>query len=849
MDGTSGTAKSCIQQPNIAVITIHGVADQAAGDMVCAVAAQLAAGGTLAAGYRSGIYDSVMLPVYPLCPMVQADDSVDAASQKRRAMAGAKDKSIGKARMQAADSDFHRAEWHIPVADSVAPAPTAPPALPTSADLGVAFSDYLMYKAYRNGAGNDTYETRRIRMQRTVEDASFQNVDLHEMYWADLSRLSGKVPQIVAEAFTMLFRFSQLGRTTVDHGAQACSGRHSTLWRWLYVLQRGLDWALAFLLANICLNLLLIVLTIGVLGIALRYDIVLSQVLATAIPLLGFAWLCYRYIFTFPMRLAILATAGLAAYAAYRLPPHMLIGITWITLLLLMCAWGYHIAEERYPLARTIGLAFAGCTFAGLLMHVFFNMIRVPGFVGFQYWLSGSLRILEYLLFLSIIWWAVIPFVMLGWYALGSWLIWKDRTARNSITTGRLGILVSISSYVVIWMALWALLSAFAVEEAKEHHYSPIIFAQADELSASYFLDKRYVKSTMTFVVAAALPAALLLHMLLTVLPSIFAEFNKKIGTAKTLGRWLSGGYRRLPQLISSLTITGAAAAALVGIVMLLPHISRFDLEKFLPLGSIKDAVTVASASTLRYIFAGAAGAAATFSLLGRILSRYIPALRVPLDVALDVDNHFREFPRKAIPRARIFSRYVALLEHIVAQKYDRIVIVAHSQGTVITADLLRYLQWRAQSKNSLSTDDRIAQLWARLEGKIELLTVGCPLRQLYAVRFPDLYNWVRRSRNGRRGPLATDVGVNRWINAYATGDYVGRWLWSDHTMSSTYANAPTSVSSAIAYFQSGEREVSLGAGAHTHYFDVDNQHVGRLIDALVSWSALDALAQPAPVL
>ena len=73
-------------------------------------------------------------------------------------------------------------------------------------------------------------------------------------------------------------------------------------------------------------------------------------------------------------------------------------------------------------------------------------------------------------------------------------------------------------------------------------------------------------------------------------------------------------------------------------------------------------------------------------------MSKYLPALRGPLDIALDVDNHFREFPRTSIPRARIFSRYAALLRHVADGGYDRIVIVAHSQGSVISAELLRYL-------------------------------------------------------------------------------------------------------------------------------------------------------------
>ena len=32
------------------------------------------------------------------------------------------------------------------------------------------------------------------------------------------------------------------------------------------------------------------------------------------------------------------------------------------------------------------------------------------------------------------------------------------------------------------------------------------------------------------------------------------------------------------------------------------------------------------------------------------------------VDIALDVDNYFREFPRRHIPRARMFSRFHALV-------------------------------------------------------------------------------------------------------------------------------------------------------------------------------------------
>src|SRR5207302_9088306 len=105
---------------------------------------------------------------------------------------------------------------------------------------------------------------------------------------------------------------------------------------------------------------------------------------------------------------------------------------------------------------------------------------------------------------------------------------------------------------------------------------------------------------------------------------------------------------------------------------------------------------TGASKDWLRVLVISAGTATIALSAAGRWISRYVPWLRAPLDAALDIDNHFREFPRRAIPRARIFARYVAVLNRIAAHGYDHIVIVSHSQGTVISTELLRYMKERA---------------------------------------------------------------------------------------------------------------------------------------------------------
>jgi hypothetical protein len=250
----------------------------------------------------------------------------------------------------------------------------------------------------------------------------------------------------------------------------------------------------------------------------------------------------------------------------------------------------------------------------------------------------------------------------------------------------------------------------------------------------------------------------------------------------------------------------------------------------------------------LKYFMISAGTAALAFTAAGGVLSRYAPWLRAPLDIALDVDNHFREFPRRAIPRARIFSRYVALLEHIAAQRYDRVVIVSHSQGTVISADLFRYMSERAHAGGN--RDDEAARIWHELAGKTMLVTAGCPLRQLYAARFPELYDWVLQCHGNTMGPVAADVGVTHWVNAYTTGDYVGRWLWSRPPRGDEYP--PSQIDEigggktyAISTIDESdwrtlmggatEKDISIGAGAHTHYFAPDQDVMASIVDALIA--------------
>jgi len=838
----------------IAVIAIHGVADQKAGDTARAIAGLLVNAGAPTAHYSEGVCDSFILQVPPM-GSIQGHAMgtgtgiggppapalpVPPATPTTRPMV--------KSLRQSARSDFHRDGWVAPAAGGPA-APAAP-----VADAGLAFSDYLLFKAERNGAIDEAHEVTRIRALRT--DAALkapQQVDVYEMFWADLSRLSGALPRIVTELFTMMFRLSRLGRDTVDQARSAATAtlprgsRELARWNRLADLQIALDWAFASVLANLFLMLLMAGLVILALGAAAPYRQEIRIALVIALPTLALLWAGYRVLEGRTPRVLATLVAVALGWLLWRLPVHWLIGLSWLAVVGVVCDYGLRVADARFPAARASGLTLLGA----LVLVVLWGVATDAAPHDLASWVRAGMRAVEYLLVAIVAWWAVAAAALLAWIYLGQRATRSTAAfnANASVATGRVGLFVSIASFLAVTMALWALMTTLFEIGAVGIDYSPIIFnvsqAASDAVAKAHpaitipssgmvFLRDRYTQSTQAFALVAGLTLLLVVYLVVMFFPSVLAEIKAKVGTPRQLGRWLTAGYAHLDRIVTVLVFLSVLLACFVGALLLL---ARFGVSLGGAIGYGAAEVGKLSETVLKPLVFGAAGLAAAFTAFGGVLSRYAPWLRAPLDVALDVDNHFREFPRRAIPRARIFARYAALLEHVAAQGYDRVVIVAHSQGTVISAELLRYLQHRAAA---MPATDRGAALWGQLRGKVHLLTAGCPLRQLYASRFPDLYRWVLTAHAGRVGPLAADVGACRWVNAYTTGDYVGRWLWSDEKKLDEFGGAtlykavltgpgpgPTAVGT--------EHDVCLGSGAHTHYFETDQAVVGGWIDELIA--------------
>ncbi len=241
---------------------------------------------------------------------------------------------------------------------------------------------------------------------------------------------------------------------------------------------------------------------------------------------------------------------------------------------------------------------------------------------------------------------------------------------------------------------------------------------------------------------------------------------------------------------------------------------------------------------------------------LGNFARPLFDSFRSGMDVALDVVNYMRFRPNHHNVRSQILCRFASLLRFVTSWRspdtgkpYDRIVILAHSQGTVITADILKLL------KHERVAGDNNLELLTAADGQgaaqcpIRVFTMGSPLKQLYAQRFPATYGWACNQLGGAGIQTTEFQGVEMWWNAYRSGDYVGRYLWrTDADCFVPYAFDPA----LSIYPPSNEddfptiREYCLSPGAHTQYWNETAPEVMRDLDRLVGNSGRPADSTPA---
>jgi hypothetical protein len=241
---------------------------------------------------------------------------------------------------------------------------------------------------------------------------------------------------------------------------------------------------------------------------------------------------------------------------------------------------------------------------------------------------------------------------------------------------------------------------------------------------------------------------------------------------------------RRMLRITPSVMSFAALPVSAIVLISYLPggdHVFRWEDK---PVAGIDTPAIVAAAAG--WIVGGLLAASRLLKLgTGTLLNRGSigEGVRVPLDLAYDIATFLREPSaldtrerrrllsvqraalarvRNTVPRQRILARFSALLAHVESvRRYDRCLFVSHSQGTVLATALL------AQPAHELRIPG----------GSAALVTMGSPLRHLFAERLPVQFDWVCELADHPRRFVQSLQGP--WYNLGADGDLIGRTVFS----------------------------------------------------------------------
>jgi len=806
---------------HVAVVVVHGIADQRPGQTVREVARLLCHGAARAPRYVQGEIHDVLVPVEKLEP---GDCLPHDAAQSARRQPGT-------------PSGFYQAQQSEQALKRHDREP---------ADLAIALNDYLLDRLVLPEQ-DALYESTRISLRRRADD---RPVDIYEMYWADLSRLGAGGLRALWSLYQLFFHLSTLAADMVDQVALCLNGGRA--WRLLQRLHAWMAWLMKAPAALLQLAMLLMV-VFG--AVALVPPDLQGQLLAAAfalgsVVLAALAALAWLRVTPGPGRWALLFLLLAAALASMAAALFALITDTWMHLMyfwagaLAVALLGWYLVERYSGVTQGVRVLGHVMVLATVVTLCVYGLRLLPSISTQGEWMiTAALNVGEWLLAAVLLVWAGFVTVQIVALLLGGWLgRGCDRAGRASLHTARLAVIGSSGLFAILSLVLWSVVSFVASRAVpKDLFYLPIIF-RGTYRAVEIFLEDR-VQTLGGFFTPLVLAFTLFAAAtLLVLLPSLMEEISPsrnldakdaKDRWSQRLGSWLDGGVRVLGTTFKSLLPLGAIAG---GVVYL-----AFVLQQF-TIGAGKDLVVwlaglLATFQGENLVAAGKwlAGGAVTVAALGSRFTRTFGRLRVAIDAVLDIDNYFGDPPNRQPPRARIYSRYASLLAYLRERGYARIVIVAHSQGTVISADLLRYLQ----------SQGRLQDVVGALP--LALVSVGSPLRDLYAERFPLFYRWVgsREAAFADAAPAAAELGAREWVNACRSGDYVGRFIWTPDGDAARFAVAAVGPDGSVQARRAGDRtEFCLGAGGHTHYFSNDAVALAVEIDRLIASAPLRSAKQ-----
>ena len=729
-------------------------------------------------------------------------------------------------------------------------------------DAGNAYTQLLLDQ-YEGGADGDVYVTTRLEGKRSASARGESEVHIYEVLWADLASPNNTFLSFFLALFQLILHLGSLSRLALDSGA---AENTSGLWQWYRRVQRY-----AVRMLQIPLPLLKVILLISlvacipVVSDKLRGAAWLPPVLGALggmgigflilervrKPVVSGPWLWSVYALV-PGGMG--AGAGILLYLFIQADRANAIGC-WIVIGMALL----HYVLNKYEDVRN------GVKITGWVVYLICFLI-FAAYLGFAQasvqqatfwtaeWLIAALRFS---------WWLLFVFASAGLVLGGiAWRSVKDPNkqarARAAVRTSRFALAMPALLFVQITSLIWVSLFYLA-DKVSYPFFQPewlkvppwgnwLVRAMLIPNPSTTPVERNYLTGIVAWSVGYQAPLSLALFFVALfllgswILPGAVTERiplrnkqepprNSTNAQSLWLGTWLSRG------LDATSVITFLFWCAM----FVLPVAYYFlPCEYQCPLKN-------ATIWIVSHIVVAIAGV-----FLAALVKYGSPVLAA----VLDVDTYLRTSPIEATPRAKIFERYVSTLRYLARYRgpdgrgYDSVVIVAHSLGTLITADLLRFLRAKGDPDlvaMGLGGDQKAGPL------TLKLLTMGSPIRQLLNRFFPYLYDWVREQPdNGLQSlpaptqaapeiapgssPEPSELGVAAWVNTYRSGDYVGRSLWLDEWYNRTDPNKSSGVyPNEIWVAHAGGRfEMCIGAGAHTHYWDDTAPDVAERLDALI---------------
>ncbi|WP_156895787.1 hypothetical protein [Massilia putida] len=642
-----------------------------------------------------------------------------------------------------------------------------------------------------------SYSTTRLR----CDVHGHGGIDLYEMFWSDLSHGGTKGGlRVLREMLQLFLHMACLGRTALST-LLAAPGRHPATSRlshayaaaawgyWVLAVPIALGNLLLLCLGAAFLGLLVPDGTVGTIGTAIAVAILAATLVGVV-----WRWMMRNEQLWSPverMGLPLVWVAMLSIPAVYMMKHESWsmrpADVAFLPALAIALGAGTFVAL-RYKASRPGANIWWCIMVASCLLWCVVGVIKrwsEP-----INWLALLALVVEGNFLWLVFWWGTLALTNLWLLVAGTRAKHADpadEAVRRAVNTSLVAATVPASLLLIVVLTLWLGIK-HVLDPCKftlmNRTVDLLVFGSPTvEQLIGKFID---LSAGRTAIVFLLLMVAALVGVLIAIVPSVVAELfppEKPRNDARSLAlwRWLNQGFRLLP---TGKWLTVVAFFILLPAGTLWQYVAA-DTNPTLP-----DVGATIGVSALAFVSVTRLFGTISLSKVGRTFAR----MRVAIDTAIDVDNWLRERPVGQTPRLRIMARYVSLLRHLQQEGYERIVVVGHSQGTVITVDLLRYLKARG------------APLLKQL-GPIDLLTFGSPLRQLYAARFPALYGWVldlSHDQAKRQARLCS------WTNGYGSGDYVGRNLWNRMVPAQPWQCGTGQ----------DPYEFCTGALAHTHYFD-----------------------------